>query len=121
MYLLISCIYRSPSATTTTYIEELNEIILTNKVNNKKYDYLLYVGDFNFKEIDWENNNTNVGPKHLASKFLESVRYTYQHVKQATRYRGDNQPSLLDLILTNEEEMIDNVVHNAPLGTDHLA
>jgi hypothetical protein len=45
-----------------------------------------------FKEIDWENNNTNVGPEHLASKFLESVRdtYLYQHVKQATRYMGDN-------------------------------
>ena len=119
---LISCIYRSPSATTTTCIAELNEIILTNKVNNKKYYYLLYVGDFNYKEIDWENNNTNVGPECLASKFLESGRdtYLYQHVKQATRYRGDNQPSLLDLILTNEEEMIDNVVHNAPLGnSDH--
>jgi hypothetical protein len=61
----------SPSATTTTCIEELNEIISTNKVNNKKYDYLLYVGDFNFKEIDWENNNTNVGPEHLASKFFQ--------------------------------------------------
>jgi hypothetical protein len=110
--LLISCIYRSPSANTTTCIEEINEIISTNKVNNKKYDYLLYVGDF----------NTNVGPEHLASKFLESVRdtYLYQHVKQATRYRGDNQPSLIDLILTNEEEMIDNVVCNAPLGnSDH--
>ena len=120
--LVSDSIYRSPSVTTSTCIEELNEIILTNKVNNKKYDYLLYVGDFNFKEIDWENNNTNVGPEHLASKFLESVRdtYVYQHVKQATRYRGDNQPSLLDLILTNEEEMIDNVVHNAPLGnSDH--
>jgi hypothetical protein len=118
---LISCLYRSPSATTTTCKEELNEIILTNKVN-KKYDYLLYVGDFNFKEIDWENNNTNVGPEHLASKFLESVRdtYVYQHVKQETRYRGDNQPSLLDLILTNEKEMIDKFVHNAPLGnSDH--
>ena len=82
----------------------------------------MYVGDFNFREIDWENNNTNVGPEHLASQFLESVRdkYLYQHVKHATRYRGDNQPSLLDLILTNEEEMIDHVVHNAPLGnSDH--
>jgi hypothetical protein len=29
-------------------------------------------------------------------------------------------PSLLDLILNNEKEMIDNVVHNAPLGnSDH--
>ena len=66
----------------------------------------MYVGGFNYKEIDWENNNTNVGPECLASKFLESVRDTYlyhnQHVKQATRYRGDNQPSLLDLILTND-------------------
>lgn len=82
----------------------------------------MYVGDFNFIEIYWENNNTNVDTEHLASKFLETIRdiYLYQHVKQATRYRGDNQQSLLDLILTNEEEMIDNVVHNAPLGnSDH--
>jgi hypothetical protein len=48
---------------------------LTNKINNNKYYYLLYVGDFNFKEIDWENNNTNVGPENLASKFINMYLY----------------------------------------------
>jgi len=33
---------------------------------------------------------------------------------------GDDQPSLLDLIFTNEEGMIDIIEHNAPLGnSDH--
>jgi hypothetical protein len=50
------------------------------------------------------------------------VRDTYlsQHVTKETRFRGDNQPSLLDLIFTNEEGMIDTIEHNAPLGnSDH--
>ena len=80
------------------------------------------MGDFNFKEIDWERNSTNVGSNHLTTKFLEMVRDTYlsQHVTKETRFRGDNQPSLLDLIFTNEEGMIDTIEHNAPLGnSDH--
>ena len=91
-------------------------------IKNIKYDFRLCIGDFNFKEIDWENNTTNAGPNHLSTKFLEMVRDTYliQHVEKATRHRGDNQPSLLDLIFSNEEGMIDNIDHNAPLGnSDH--
>lgn len=51
--LLLTCIYRSPSASITSCIKELEEILLTNKIDSVKYSYLLYVGDFNFKEIDW--------------------------------------------------------------------
>jgi hypothetical protein len=41
-------------------------------------------------------------------------------LQKETRFRGDNQPSLLDLIFTNEEGMIDTIEHNAPLGnSDH--
>ena len=63
-------------------------------------------------EIDWERNSTNVGSNHLTTKFLEMVRDTYlsQHVTKQTRFRGDNQPSLLDLIFTNEEGMIDTIM-----------
>ena len=58
----------------------------------------------------------------MATKFLEMVRDTYlfQHVKKETRFRGDDQTRLLDLIFTNEEGMIDAIEHNAPLGnSDH--
>ena len=43
----------------------------------------------------------------MATKFLEMVRDTYlfQYVNNETRFRGDDQPSLLDLIFTNEENM----------------
>ena len=96
--LLLTYIYRSPSASSTSCIKELEEILQTNKIDSDKYSYVLYVGDFNFKEIDWENNNTSVGPEQIATKFLESVRdtYLYQHVRKATRYRSDNQPTDID-------------------------
>ena len=96
--LLLTYIYRSPSASSTSCIKELEEILQTNKIDSVKYSYVLYVGDFNFKEIDWENNNTSVGPEQIATKFLESVRdtYLYQHVRKATRYRSDNQPTDID-------------------------
>jgi hypothetical protein len=44
---------------------------------NIKYGYRVYMGDFNFKEIDWERNSTNVGSNHLTTKFLEMVRDTF--------------------------------------------
>jgi hypothetical protein len=105
----------------TLCIDEIQEILTTSKIRNVKYDYRLCVGDFNFKEIDWENNSTNVGPNRMATKFLDMLRDTYlfQHVKKETRFRGDDQTRLLDLIFTNEEGMIDAIEHNAPLGNSN--
>ena len=46
--------------------------------------------------------------------------FLYQHVTQHTRIRGSDKPSLLDLILTNEEGMVSDVQYHAPLGaSDH--
>ena len=81
------------------------------------------MGDFNFREIDWNNEETSVGEDHIATIFLESVRDTYlhQHVKEPTRYRSDNIPSLLDLISTNEEHMVSDLNYLPGLGSgDHL-
>jgi hypothetical protein len=77
--LLISCIYmyRSPSIMDTLCIDEIQEILTTSKIRNVKYDYRLCVGDFNFKEIDWENNSTNVGPNRMATKFLDMLRHLF--------------------------------------------
>ena len=59
--ILITCIYHSPSATNPECIQEIYELITRKSINNIKYCYILTVGDFNFKEINWENNNTSVG------------------------------------------------------------
>ena len=88
-----------------------------------KPTHILIMGDFNFREIDWNNEETSVGEDHLATIFLEPVRDTYlhQHVKEPTRYRSHNIPSLLDLIFTNEEHMVSDLNYLPGLGSsDHL-
>ena len=55
-------------------------------------------------------------------KFIEVVRdcYLYQHLEKPTRKRGNNEPSLLDLLLTDEVMQVSDIVYHAPLGKgDH--
>ena len=62
-----------------------------------------------------------MGP-YISSKFLEVVRdsFLFQYVKQPTRYRNENTPSLLDLVFTNEKGMIETIDHCSPVGnSDH--
>ena len=118
--LLIGCIYRSPSSGPE------NTVLLSSmlrKVCADKYSHLLIMGDFNYREINWEENSTPMGENHILSLFLECIRDTYlfKHVREQTRFRDNNEPSTLDLILTNEENMIDNIEHGPGLGrSDHL-
>ena len=53
---------------------------------------------------------------------MEAVRdcFLYQQVEKTTCIRGNDNPSLIDLILTNEELQVSDAVHHAPLGkSDH--
>ena len=53
---------------------------------------------------------------------MECVRdsYFYQHTVEFTRTREDCEPSTLDLIFTNEEDMIEDLNYDSPLGrSDH--
>ncbi|CAH8590027.1 unnamed protein product [Dicrocoelium dendriticum] len=46
----------------------------------------------------------------------------YDHITLPTRFRTDNTPSVLDLVLSNEEHMMDVLVLDCPLGrSDHTA
>ena len=40
-------------------------------------------------------------------------------MRQHTHARADQRPTTIDLIITNEENMLDNLNHNAPLGKSH--
>ena len=116
--LLVSCIYSSPSANNDACVGELSEILNRQNVHNTKFDWILHMGDFNFWEINWHSQNTSVGSDHMATKFVYTVMDSFliQNVKHPTRFRGENNPRTLDLILTNEEGMIDNIEHCAPIG-----
>ena len=84
---------------------------------------MLITGDFNYPDIDWGSwipNRDN--PENEEFQFIESLRdtYLYQHVNQNTRGRGSDTPHLLDLVLTSEEGMVDDIQYEAPLGkSDH--
>ena len=120
-WLLVQCIYRSPS----TGIESLSEIKRIFDYKSAKYNitHRLIAGDFNIKEIDWNLEMSTGGENHISTRFMGQVRdkYLYQHVRNYTRERAGTTPSILDLILTNEKNMIRNLENCSPLGnSDHM-
>ena len=87
-----------------------------------KNSHLLIIGDFNYKDIDWKLQQSTVGIEHDTTKFLETINdcYLFQHVNEATRYREGQNESTLDLILTNEELMVNDIDYITPIGkSDH--
>ena len=83
------------------------------------------MGDMNFRGINWEtitNFEKNSLQKNENEIFIECIRdsFLFQHITEPTRHRGTDNPSTLDLILTNEENLISNINIESPLGaSDH--
>ncbi|CAG2203305.1 unnamed protein product [Mytilus edulis] len=119
--LLIGLIYRSPSNNTKEYNDKLTELI--SEATQKGFSHILIMGDFNYPAIDWEIWNTKgENVNSIENRFLESIQenFLFQHTTKPTRWRGTDTPHTLDLILTNEEEMINNLEYMSPLGkSDH--
>lgn len=118
--LLIGVCYRSPRCTKEQN-EKLNELLRKTQLVQARD--IMIMGDFNYGEIDWENEVTCGPDDSDASKFLEVVQdlYLSQHVHQPTRFREGQMPSRLDLVLTNDKNMVDNIEIGEPLGkSDHV-
>ena len=104
---------------------ENNNLLLQElrNISNKKYSHILCFGDFNLPGIDWTSwttNNSDINTYEY--NFIETVRdcFLFQHITEPTRCRGKDQPHTLDLIFTNEENMVEKVQIEAPLGkSDH--
>ena len=116
---LVGAIYRSESGT-----KENNENLLNllKEINNMKHSHKLVVGDFNYKDIDWETWSTHKSEASEEHSFISCIQdiYWYQHVTSPTRYREGVNPSTLDLVFTNEESMIEQISYQSPLGkSDH--
>ena len=116
--LLCGCVYRSPSQQVTK--ETTSRVCdIIQEAYSKNKERLLICGDFNYPDIDWESEfvaNETIKP------FIESVQscHLFQHVCKPTRYREGQEPSLLDLILTNEEGLLHDLQHKPGLAdSDH--
>lgn len=116
--LLIGCIYRS----TNTTVENDEELLDLIKISNRKREsHTLIMGDFNLPGINWVEESVHGGIQSIEYKFLECIRdcYLNQHITMHTRFRR-NESATLDLVITEEENIIDLEV-DSPLGkSDHV-
>ena len=95
----IGCVYRSPNSDTRNNVELMKN--LKNICERNQFTHVLICGDFN--------------------SIVECLRdcFLTRHVMQPTHKRGDQQANILDLILTNEDTMIEDLRYEAPLGKSH--
>ena len=113
-YGLFAVIYRSPSSDSQFDIDLLYALRVSMSFH---FTYVLIMGDFNAPTLF---NNPSGHP--FTSSFFDFIVTTplYNHVTAPTRRRNTDRPSILDLILTNEELMVENVTHFSPFGrSDH--
>ena len=99
---------------------DLNRLLLS--ISNNNYSHVCIVGDFNFKDINWETWSTVHNEESKEQKFIETLRdcYFHQHNMENSRRRGADEPSLIDLVLSDEEMQVSDVLHQCPLGkSDH--
>ena len=119
--LLVGGIYKSPNCDAENH-ERLNRLI--TQAVDMKYKNTVIIGDFNFPEINWETWTVNKSETHPAFHFVEGVsdNFLYQHIDSFTRYREGQDPSYLDLLFTDKEEIIDNIKIGDKLGaSDHVS
>lgn len=84
--------------------------------------HLLICGDFNYANINWSSDTAYTTNSHC-QQFIDKLDdlFLYQHVTEPTRYRHSQIPNTLDLIITNEEHMINDIVYQPGLGlSDHV-
>ena len=84
---------------------------------------VLLVGDFNSKEINWGEMEVRENPSAWSEELMQMmmVNTMDQWVKETTRYRGDDEPSQLDLVFTKRPEAEPSIDYLSPMGkSDHV-
>jgi len=99
--LLVGVCYRTPNNDIFNFDnnKRLNDLI----VELGGSEMLLLMGDFNYPDINWEDLSASSVSGQMFVDTLED-HFLVQHVKNNTR-----KDSLLDLVITNEPDMVDIV------------
>ena len=115
--LLCGCIYRSPSS------DEDNMKLLMDMLNkvsmDKEYTHILIVGDFNLPDVNWTTWHAR---SNMSRAFMECLRdcHFHQMVTEPTRVRVNQEPTTLDLVITNDLNYVPHIERQSPLGaSDH--
>ena len=118
--LLIVNVYRSGSSDEEN-CNALNNLLLEIS-KNTDFNYVALAGDINYKDIDWEVGTCKGSITCKEFKFMEAVKDAFfkQHIDKPTRGRGSDKPSTLDLFITRDDDVLDDIIINSPLGkSDH--
>jgi len=117
--LIIGVVYRSPNASEETnkrMVETITDVV------NDKPSHLLIMGDFNFPGINWQTQTSEGSAQEQF--YLSSFRewYLWQHMDNSTHFRAQQAANILDLVMTNEEGMVQNLNYCEPIGkSDHVS
>jgi hypothetical protein len=107
---VIACVYRPP--TNSVLNSQNNDITLLDTIAStlEKFPNLIILGDFNFPNINWSSKTsaTTSNTEQIFVDFLSENSFS-QLVNEPTRYRTCQNPSLLDLILTTDENLVTSV------------
>ena len=114
-------IYRSPNCSREECEQINNQIATASKKLNQPEDNLLILGDLNYPEINWGNLNCSTRDTHTAHGFLDTVvdNQLNQLIDRPTHYRTTQNPTLIDLVLVKEPELVSEIVYDAPFGKSH--
>ena len=118
---LAGIIYKSTSSSATNSAKILDS--LNWAVSTVKPSHLLIMGDFNLPAINWISEPPLLfhDRDEISNEFLKTLDdlFLTQHVRTFTRFRGIEK-STLDLVISNEPEMVDDIAILKPLGkSDH--
>jgi hypothetical protein len=114
--LLVGLVYRPPSAP-ESWLDYWK--VALRKATSVARSPLLVLGDFNFPEVNFETGQAN---SRQGAEFLSIISELglIEHVQQTTRWRNRQSPSRLDLLLSNEPQLVEALTLGAPLGaSDH--
>ena len=114
---LYAVIYRSPNSP----IENNQKLFENLKWAKENFKELVITGDFNLPTIVLETENAVSSYDNEFVDLLEELGL-HQLVKVPTRYREGQAPSLLDLLITSDQNIIENLVYASPFGkSDHMS
>ena len=113
--LLVGCIYRSPNSEASNNMELLG---LLEEVSCLGAKYLVVVGDFNYKEVDWINNYVHARADHPATLIFEKINDLFldQLVTEPTRFREGETANVLDWLIVNCSDLVNGFSLESPLG-----
>lgn len=107
--IIVGNCYKSPTAS----IMEINEMFQVLQSVSKQQ--VVIMGDFNFPNIDWDTYDSDSHGEDFRDLIFDN--FLFQHVKQPTR-----ENNVLDLVITSEEEMVEDLAVIDKLGnSDHDA